>query len=217
MTSTSRQLRLRDYWDRLAGSYDRRTSAVERRFFADARPWVCGQARGRTLEVAIGTGLNLPYYPVEVDLTGLEWSAGMLDVARGRAARLGRAVELRQGDATALPYPDATFDTVVCTFSLCGIGDERTALREMVRVLRPGGLLLLADHVASSVWPVRIIQALADLVTVPWYGEHFGRRPARTVETLDVTVERRERHKLGTLEWLAARKPADHGADRHRR
>lgn len=207
--ATPRQRRLRDYWDRQAASYDRRMGATERRFFADTRAWVCGQARDRTLEVAVGTGLNLPHYPAAVDLTGLELSPGMLDVAARRAAQLGRTVDLRQGDATALPFDGAAFDTVVCTFALCSIDDEPGALREMLRVLRPGGLLLLADHVTSSVPPVRALQALVDLVTVPLYGEHFGRRPLRTVRALGLTVERHERRKLGIIECLAARKPAD--------
>ena len=72
----------------------------------------------------------------------------MLDIARKRAANPGRqiaAVDLRLGDAQALDLPDAAFDTVICTRSLCGIPDERRAIREMKRVLRPGGQLILLD------------------------------------------------------------------------
>lgn len=71
----------------------------------------------RTLEVAVGTGLNLPFYPAEADLTGINFSPAMLAVARRRAGHLGRAVDLREADALVLPFRGACFDTVVCTFA----------------------------------------------------------------------------------------------------
>ncbi|MFI6792272.1 class I SAM-dependent methyltransferase [Nonomuraea sp. NPDC050383] len=203
-----RDLRLRTYWDRQAVTYDRQMAFAERRFFGDTREWLCRQASGEVLEVAIGTGLNLGHYPDGVRLTGVEWSEAMLAVARRRAGSLGVPAEFRQADAQALPFPDACFDTVVCTFALCAIPDESRALAEMHRVLRPGGLLLLADHVASSSWPIRVLQAAADLVSVPLQGEHFRRRPLPLVRAMGLTVERHDRFKLGMIERFAARRPA---------
>jgi ubiquinone/menaquinone biosynthesis C-methylase UbiE len=205
--SSARDGRLRRVWDRQADSYDRKMAFAERRFFADTRPWLCGQAVGETLEVAIGTGLNLAHYPPDVRLTGVEWSSAMLTVARRRAAGLGRPAELRQGDARALDFPDGRFDTVLCTFALCGIPDPGTALAEMARVLKPGGRLLLADHIGSSNWPARALQALVDAVTVPLYGEHYRRRPLHQVRAMGFTLDRHERFGLGIIERLAARKP----------
>ncbi|MFC8597984.1 class I SAM-dependent methyltransferase [Isoptericola sp. NPDC057191] len=211
--TTPRAARLRRRWDREANGYDRAFAAVERRMFPDVRRALCGRAEGRTLEVAVGTGLNLPHYPRAVvagdgAYTGVEWSPGMLDVARRRAAELGLDdLDLRLGDAQDLDLPTASFDTVVCTFSLCAIGDDRAALAEMTRVLRPGGRLLLADHVASTVWPVRALQAVADVVSVPLAGEHFGRRPARWVEDRGLQVEAHERSRAGVIEVVVARVP----------
>jgi len=199
--------RWRRYWDKASVSYDKQMRFYDR-LLADSRPWVCAQATGHTLEVAIGTGLNLPFYPAGVELTGSDLSPGMLGIAQTRARQLGRVVDLREADAQALPFPDASFDTVVCTFSLCAIPDERRAVSEMTRVLRPGGLLLLADHIAGATWPVRAIQRMIDLVTVPLQGEHYLRRPLRQVQAEGLQVERRERFKLGIIERLAARKPA---------
>lgn len=207
MADTARQRRLRRNWDRQADGYDRQMAGAEQRFFGDTRPWLCGQATGDVLEVAIGSGLNLPHYPAGTRLVGVEWSPAMLDLARRRAEALALDVDLRSGDAQALELPDASFDTVVCTFGLCAIPDERAALREMARVLRPGGLLLLADHVRSSWPPVRAVQALVDLVSVPLYGEHFGRRPARRLPALGFTIEQDQRSKLGMIERLTARRP----------
>ena len=102
--------------------------------------------------------MNLPWYPEGVQLTGLDLSEELLSVARGRAADLERSVTLVHGNAHGLPFDEASFDTVVCTFGLCSIPDVDTAIGEMHRVLRPGGGLLLADHIASSSRPVRAVQ-----------------------------------------------------------
>ncbi|BCB80936.1 class I SAM-dependent methyltransferase [Phytohabitans flavus] len=199
--------RLRRRWDRMSGSYDGTMTRADQRFFGDTRQWVCRQATGDVLEVAIGTGLNLPHYPADVRLTGVEFSPGMLTLARRRAADLGRAVDLREGNAQALDLPDGAYDTVVCTFGLCAIPDDRKALAEMDRVLRPGGLLLLADHVAAGPWPVRAAQWLVERVSVPLAEEHWLRRPIRHVEAMGFTVERHDRFRMGIVERLAARKP----------
>lgn len=208
MTGASeRQARLRRHWDRQAARYDKAMDFLERHLFGDTRTWVCSRADGEVLEVAVGTGLNLPYYPDGVRLTGVEWSPAMLEIARDRARRLRLDPALRLGDAQALDFPDGSFDTVVCTLSLCAIPDERRAVAEMDRVLRPGGRLLLADHVVSSRWYVRALQAATELVSVPFGGEHFRRRPFLLVKDLGYEIEEHERFKLGIVERLAARKP----------
>lgn len=201
-----RRQRLRRYWDRYAGSYDRQIGFLDRHVFRDTREWICAKASGDVLEVAVGTGLNLPHYPAGVRLTGVDWSPRMLAIAQRRATSLGRDIDLRLGDAQALDLADISFDTVVCTFSLCAIPDERQALREMARVLRPGGLLLLADHVQAAPWPARIAQGLVELVTVPLAGEHFRRRPANQVDAWGWPIEAHDRFALGIVERLAARK-----------
>jgi ubiquinone/menaquinone biosynthesis C-methylase UbiE len=199
--------RLRRYWDSHADRYDKEMSFFDRRLFADNRQWVCSRATGRVLEVAIGTGLNLSHYPKDIQLTGLEFSPVMMDHARRRADDLGCDVALVEGDAQALPFDDASFDTVVCTYGLCAVPDDRQAVTEMVRILRPGGLLLLADHVEASHWPARAVQALLDLVTIPQAEEHFRRRPIRHIEALGLTIEAHDRFTLGIVERVAARKP----------
>jgi ubiquinone/menaquinone biosynthesis C-methylase UbiE len=205
--SDQRTQRLRRYWDKHARSYDKQMAFWERRLFGDGRRWVCAQATGEVLEVAIGTGRNLPYYPEGIRLTGIEFSPAMLALARRLADRLGLEVDLRLGDAQALELPDASFDTVVCTLSLCAIPDERRAVAEMARVLRPGGRLLLLDHVAAAPRWVRAIQWLLERVTIPLGEEHLRRRPLHQVRAEGFQIERCERAKLGIVERLAARKP----------
>jgi ubiquinone/menaquinone biosynthesis C-methylase UbiE len=207
--SDKRARRLRRYWDRHARTYDQQMAFWERRLFGDGRQWVCGQASGEVLEVAIGTGRNLPYYPQGIRLTGVDFSPAMLQLARRQADRLGRTVDLRLGDAQALELPDASVDTVVCTFSLCAIPDERRAIAEMRRVLRPGGRLLLLDHVAGTSRWVRAIQWLLEQVTRPLGEEHLLRRPLLQAQAEGFQIERAERFKLGIVERLAARTPAE--------
>ena len=203
-----RSEKLRRYWDNSAASYDGVMARFDRYLAGDSRQWICSRARGDVLEVAVGTGLNLPLYPAGTRLTGIEWSPGMLRLAQQRRADLGVEAELREGDARSLPFPDAAFDTVVCTFSLCAIPDHEQAIAEMHRVLRPDGLLLLADHVVSTAWPVRVVQRLAELVTVPMGGEHFRRRPAQHLPGAGFEVTESQRFKLGLIERLAAGKRA---------
>jgi ubiquinone/menaquinone biosynthesis C-methylase UbiE len=188
----------------MAPGYDRGMRPFERMLRPIGRQWVCSRAIGRVLEVAIGTGRNLEFYPPEVSLTGLEISPRMLDLARQRAAETDRHINLLEGDAQALPFADGSFDTVVCTLSLCNVLDLPAAVAEMARVLRPGGRLLLLDHVASRWLALRALQRLADLVAVPLAGEHFSRRPAAILPAAGFRVEESQRRRLGALEWVHA-------------
>ena len=207
VAGSARRARWRRYWDKHSKTYDREMQFLDRVLFRDTRSWICQRASGDVLEVAIGTGLNLEHYSSEVRLTGIELSRNMLAIAQRRADDLDRPVELRMGDAEALDLPSAAFDTVVCTFSLCSIPDHRKALAEMARVLRPGGVLLLADHVASSVPMLRAGQRVLELGTIPLGGEHFLRRPIKDVRAAGFRIEGHDRFAAGVVERLAARKP----------
>jgi ubiquinone/menaquinone biosynthesis C-methylase UbiE len=201
-----RQERWHRYWDKKSRSYDREMRFFERVLFGDSREWACSQASGDVLEVAVGTGLNFAAYPPDVQLTGIDLSEQMLEIARTRARELGREVELREGDAHALPFADASFDTVVCTFGLCAIPDIDAALDEMTRVLRHGGKLILVDHIASSSRLARGVQRVLEVVTVPMASEHFLRRPLVNVRRRAFTIEQAQRFKLGLVERVVARR-----------
>lgn len=198
---------LRRHYDERAPKYDRRISFMERILFGDGRRWVCSQAEGDVLEIAVGTGRNLRHYPPEVRLTGIELSAAMLDIARREAAQLGREADLRVGDAEALEFSDESFDTVVCTLSLCTIPDDRTAVSEVKRVLRPQGRFLLLEHVRSPLPAVRAGQRALDPLFLRFEHDHLLREPLEHVRAAGFVVERLERSKLGIVERLAARKP----------
>ncbi|SHF87763.1 class I SAM-dependent methyltransferase [Streptoalloteichus hindustanus] len=205
----ARSARWRRYWDKQSVNYDRWMRFLDRAVFADSRRWACSRAAGGVLEVAIGTGLNIPFYPNNITLIGVDISAPMLAITRRRADDLRRDLALVQADALALPFPRGSFDTVVCTLGLCAVPDATRAIGEMIRVLRPGGRLVLVDHVASSALLVRVAQRLLEVLTVSRTGEHFLRRPLLQVRAAGLTVERSQRFGLGVIERLVARKPAD--------
>lgn len=181
---------------------------------ARGRAWACGRAHGRVLEVGIGTGANLPHYAADVRLVGVDASAAMLEQtraklggARGGSQHGGRATPLLlRADAGALPFPDASFDAVVSTYVLCCVPDLDQALGEVLRVLRPGGDLLLADHVASTSWSVRLGQRALEAITVPRTDEHFTRRPVERLDQLGVEIVDGERHAIGVMEAVHARR-----------
>jgi ubiquinone/menaquinone biosynthesis C-methylase UbiE len=198
----------RRVWDKAAPSYDKQISFFEKIQFAGGREWLGERARGRVLEVAIGTGRNLPHYPADVAITGVELSPAMLAIARQRAARLGRDADLREGDAEHLPFDGASFDTVVCALSLCTIPSPAAALSEMLRVLVPGGRLLLLDHIGSTWPPVYAAQWLLERVTIRAAGEHFTRRQLPLVKAAGFKIVETERLKAGTVERIHAVKPA---------
>ena len=203
-TAAARQKRV---WDRSAPNYDKQIAFFEKTWFTGGREWLTSRARGQVLEVAVGTGRNLPHYAADVTITAVELSPAMLAIARQRAADLGRDADLREGDAEHLPFDDASFDTVVCAFSLCTIPSPVAALGEMRRVLRPGGHLLLVDHIGSSWPPVFAVQWLVERLTISAAGEHFTRRQLPLVKAAGFQVAESERLKAGSVERIHAVKP----------
>jgi ubiquinone/menaquinone biosynthesis C-methylase UbiE len=175
--------------------------------FADGRDWAASRARGDVLEVAVGTGRNLAHYPSGIKLTGIELSPEMLARARKRAGELGIDAELREGDAQGLDLPSESFDTVVVTLALCTIPDDRAAVREARRVLRPGGRLVLLEHVRSPSRTVRAAQRAIDPLTVRFWGDHFCRDPLDYLGDEGFEVESVARLKWGIVERVIARKP----------
>lgn len=198
--ATDETARVRGVYERYAPRYDAEVGHMERWLLEDGRRWACGQARGDVLEVAIGTGRNLPFYPAGARLTGIDLSPAMLAKARERATALGRAVILLVGDAQALDVRDETFDTVVMTLALCTIPDDEKALAEARRVLRPGGRLILLDHVRSPLRPVRAVQRLLDPLLVRWKGDHLMREPMEALPKEGFSIWHCERRKWGLIE-----------------
>ena len=158
----------------------------ERLTIRDSREWVCRQAQGRTLEVGAGTGLNLRWYPNDVELVAVDVDRERLEVLAERDQELEGALRMAVADGQRLPFGPDTFDTVVCTLAVCDVDDRAATLAEIHRVVRPGGLLLLLDHLEPR-----------------W---RHG-RPATLAERVGFTMVERQRLWAGYFERVRLRKP----------
>ena len=197
--------RVRRFYEQTAGRYDSEIAFFERLLFTGGREWVCSQAQGDVLEIGIGTGRNLGHYRSGMQLVGLDVSPAMLQHAGQRASELGIVVDLRLGDAQALPFPDGSFDSVVSTLALCSIPDDVLAVAEVKRVLRAGGRFLLLEHVRSPSRPVRLVQRVLDPLAVRLTADHLLREPLDRLREEGFVIERVERSKWGVVERVAAR------------
>jgi ubiquinone/menaquinone biosynthesis C-methylase UbiE len=181
-------------WDRVfAFGYDRFLAGSENAGLSDRRHELLAAARGATLDVGAGTGLNVRHYPPAVErLVLLEPSPFMAAKLRSRVAAeaAGRTVEVVEAAGEALPFPDDEFDTVAVTLVLCTIPDPAAALREVARVLRPGGALLFLEHVRS---PEPAVARWQDRLERPWAwvgnGCHCNRDTLATLEASPLSVE----------------------------
>lgn len=186
-------------FDTIAARYDRLMGSVERWLFPGSRAWVVARARGRVVEIGVGTGLNLARYgPGVAGVIGIDVSEQMLAVARQRVIADGLArAGLCRGDAQALGLPDGIADTVVSTFTFCMIPDPLAASREAYRVLASGGRFVLSEHGPSAYALGRGIMRAIEPVSVRIAAEHLMRDPVPYLETAGFTVN--EVHRTGRL------------------
>lgn len=172
-----------------AGTYDLFNGPAERAGLREQRHDLLTQATGATIEIGAGTGLNLPHYPPAVTrLALIEPDPHMSRRLRRRAARSGRDAEIGSATADRLPFPDASFDTAVVTFTLCSVPDEQVALREITRVLAPGGRLLFLEHVRSADPHIAAKQDKAPF-PYPLIGCHPNRDTLREIKASPLAVE----------------------------
>ncbi len=145
----------------------------------------------KVLELGVGTGKNIPHYPPQVEVVGVDLSERMLERARKVAAEHpDKRVTLLQMDAQQLDFPDEAFDEVVSTFVFCSVPDPVLGLQEALRVTKPGGRLLMLEHMlADPPWLARPMQLLDPLVY--WLiGVHIARRTVENVQKAGWQIER---------------------------
>lgn len=165
-----------------AAIYDLISSCWERRLLSQVRPWIAGQATGRVLEIGAGTGANFPHYRAAEQIVAVEPDPYMLRRARKRAAKLGLDVEFHRCPAEALPFADASFDTVVATLVFCTVADPARSLGEARRVLKGRGTLRFIEHVRASDGSLaRLQNALTPLWRRLGAGCHLNRRTAEAI------------------------------------
>ena len=197
---------VRGYYDRVAHEYDSWMGSFDRVMLGHGRSRMCSRARGKTLEVAVGTGANLAHYPPDATLSAVDLSPAMLAVAQRRAHELDLDVDLSVGDAQALDFADDEFDTVTATLLLSTVPDPQRCVFEMHRVLRPGGRVLILDFARSPVAPVRWVEhALKPLTARSRFS--LLRDPLDYLAGAGFALEHVDRFRCGVIEEVVARKP----------
>lgn len=201
--------RTRRRWDAKARAYDRFTYVEERLGGSRLRKRLWSLVGpGRVLELGVGTGANLRYHPPGAEVTGVDLSPGMLALARARAARLGKATPLLEMDAQALSFPDATFDTMAATYVFCSVPEPVRGLREARRVLKPGGRLVLLEHVRLPGFFGRIMDWLNPLAQVAM-GSNINRETVANVKRAGFELEKVYSYLGGLVKVIVARPRPD--------
>jgi ubiquinone/menaquinone biosynthesis C-methylase UbiE len=172
--------------------------------FARMRERVIPKACGVVAEIGFGSGLNLPYYdPAKVDrLIGIDPDPVMLGIARKRLADKRLPIEVIEGRAEELPLPDGTVDTAVVSYALCTIPDPEGALREVRRILKPGGRLLFIEHEKSAApWRGRWQDRLNGLWGRIAGGCHLNRNPLQLIEDAGFVIRTRQQESFPLHLW----------------
>jgi ubiquinone/menaquinone biosynthesis C-methylase UbiE len=206
MTETERIRRL---YDDRADTYDRSAGTVERILLGRFRQAFGALLRGETIEVAVGSGLNIPFYSPEVTrAVGVDLSQEMLRHAQERVSLVDIPFALVQADAEALPFPDATFDTVAISLALCTIPDPVKGLLELGRVCRPGGRLVMLEHVRSTARPLAAMQRVLSPLNERAIGCHPDRDTFGLARSLGFSIEVTRSRLFDSVRLVVARPPA---------
>lgn len=196
-------------YDRVAWRYDFLEAPMEKMFFSRLRKDLLREVKGEVLDVGVGTGKNLPYYPKGIELTGVDISSRMLEKARKRAEMIGIDVDLQVMDVEELPFPDKSFDNIVVTFVFCSVSDPVKGLRELGRVLKDDGTILMLEHVRSE---NRVIGTLMDWLNplARWlFGPNINRRTVANMEAAGLEVVSVESRGPKILKKIVARREDD--------
>ena len=192
-------------WDRLAKHYGL-VEFLSEWYLEPFREILWTYATGRILEAGAGTGLNIAFYPAEARVTATDLSGTMLRRARERAREQHVDVTFEEADLCSLPFADGSFDTAVATFVFCSMPDPVACLREMGRVTKAGGRILLLDHVRIDRPVVGPLMDLFNLATVRFAGEHINHRMDEFVREAGYEiVESRRLGFMGIIQFIVAR------------
>ncbi len=195
-------------YQRLAPLYDVMEWMAERQH----QPWrlkLWSLVRGpKVLEVGVGTGKNLPYYPPGLEITAIDLTPGMLVRAQKRAAALNVPVDLRLGDVQSLDFPTAHFDSGIATFVFCSVPDPVLGLAELRRVVKSGGQVLLLEHMRPADPKISHILDYLNPVVVRLMGANINRPTLTNIQKAGLIIERVESlDRLGIFKLIEASVP----------
>ena len=186
-------------YNRIAPYYDV-IELISERTFSRWRKRLLARTKGEVLEVGVGTGKNFPYYPESVDVTGLDIADKMLLHARLRGEKLGFPVHLMEGDVQSLPFPENSCDTAIATFVFCSVPNPVLGLKELGRVVRPGGEILLLEHVRIDKPVIGFIMDIMNPFFLHFIGPNINRRTVENVGKAGLHIQKIEH--LGFMQMV---------------
>ncbi len=179
--------RIKNKYDKIAAAYD---AVIDRLIPASWRERAAGSASGNTLEVGVGTGLNLPFYTDScLSVLGIDVSPRMLDRARKRAVYSKVPVKLEEMDIQSTSLKSGSFDSVLAVFVFCTVPDPVLGLRECHRVLKPGGRLILLEHMASVNTVLKCLMNCLNPLTVMLLSDNINRDTNVLVAKADFIIK----------------------------
>ncbi len=178
------QDKTRQRYNRLAPYFDALEGMLEGLFFKQWRNTLWSQASGPDiLEVGVGTGKNFPFYPSDARITAIDFSEKMLEIADNKRQQKNINVDLQLMDVQSLDYSDNSFDTVIATFVFCSVPQPKKGLQELYRVCKPGGQVLLLEHVLSSNKVMAAMMNMMNPLVKSIFGANINRQTVKNVQS----------------------------------
>ncbi|MDO8673984.1 MAG: methyltransferase domain-containing protein [Dehalococcoidia bacterium] len=195
----------RERYNRRAKDYDQGMVRMDRLLLGKLRALQWSLVTGkRILEIGVGTGASFPYYPEGAEVVAIDLSDKMLAVAGTKAREKGIKVDLRLMDVQRLDFPAASFDSVVADCVFCSVPDPVLGLREIARVCKPEGQVVLLEHVRLAA-PLGYLMDLANPLVVRMTGANINRRTLENVRRAGLTIERVDSFLFGIVKLIVAR------------
>ena len=180
---------IRKRYNRTARFYNIMEAMMDKSGMNSWRKAVWNEAKGRVLEVGVGTGKNMEYYTDEIDVTAIDFSEKMLEKAAIRAQTLSKKVDLRLMDVQGLQFPDEFFDTVITTCVFCSVPDPIKGLKEIKRVCKKDGRIIMLEHVLSKKTIVGKLMDVLNPIVVRMVGANINRNTVENLQRAGLHVE----------------------------
>jgi phosphatidylethanolamine/phosphatidyl-N-methylethanolamine N-methyltransferase len=198
---------IKQRYDRIAPFFDLLEAPMEGLFFKPWRERLWVKATGHhILEVGVGTGKNFAYYPKDARITAIDLSPNMLKLAEQAKNNNNIQVDLALMDVQSLPYADNSFDTVIGSFVFCSVPLPLKGLKELYRVCKPGGQVLLLEHVISSKPLLAWVMNMLNPIVVKLLGANINRNTVKNVKACAFSTVRIDERCGDILKLIEAKK-----------